>query len=481
SRSTSARPPMPRWNHEREIGVLIQRGQLIVGRPATAVRALMRELRRRAYTIRGLAVAFAILLVPFCAIGPFAGVFIDRWSRRRILVLTPLVRACALLLLAVGPDAAVPFYAGALLAVSANRFFLSTAGAVMPRVVRFDDLLVGNSAATVGGTTATALGTFAGGLLADSAGTGPVMVAIGGLWLLASWLASRIGADLTAPRQTAARIHREIRRVAAELSDGLRRLRRTPRALVPIVSISWDQFLEQILLIVSVVVFKERFQEGVGSYSWLVAAGAAGLLIGLTTVGPLNGRLSKPAIVAVAFAISGAGMLAVAGSITRTTVLIAAFVIGLSYAWKKIPVDTMVQEAVPDEFRGRVFAIYDVGFNIARVLAGTVALMLIPATGAPTALALAGAGFLLWIAPFMASMRKAPELLVRFYSGGKADEVPRSVVRGGDEEKVEMERSWVEERGGARLLCFTLRVADGSVLDVSRPEAGGEWSLDSER
>ena len=44
-------------------------------------------------TAAGFALASAIVIVPFSLIGPFAGVFIDRWSRRRIMVIAPLIRA----------------------------------------------------------------------------------------------------------------------------------------------------------------------------------------------------------------------------------------------------------------------------------------------------------------------------------------------------------------------------------------------------
>src|ERR1700729_2595980 len=41
------------------------------------------------------AVAFAVLYLPYSLVGPFAGVFIDRWSRRQILMWSAIVRAVA--------------------------------------------------------------------------------------------------------------------------------------------------------------------------------------------------------------------------------------------------------------------------------------------------------------------------------------------------------------------------------------------------
>ena len=43
-------------------------------------------------TTVGFAVATLVVSLPFSVVGPFTGVFIDRWSRRRILVVAPLLR-----------------------------------------------------------------------------------------------------------------------------------------------------------------------------------------------------------------------------------------------------------------------------------------------------------------------------------------------------------------------------------------------------
>lgn len=434
-------------------------------------------------TTVGFAKAAAVLAVPYSLVGPFTGVFIDRWSRRRILALAPLLRAAAALLTLAGAQRVAPYYAGALLVISLNRFFLSTAGAVMPRLVPARDLLIGNSLATVGGTFATLVGVTVGGQLAESLGDAPLIAAIGAMWLAAGILAGRIKAELRPERDPAARIRRELGRVLGETIDGMRVLARTPRALYPIGSITLDQFVQGLVLVISLVVFRDRFGQGVGSFSWLVGAGGVGIFAGLTTVGWLEQRLPKPSIVAVAFVISGLALLGVAPVIAPVTVLVASFLLGLSFAWKKIPVDTMVQQAIPDGFRGRVFAVYDLGYNMARVIAALLAIPLLPAIGVPWAIALSGAAFLLWAPVLPRRMRRTvpgagEPVEVRFYAGGRAGEVPRSIVVDGVERQVEVQRSWREDRGGVRLLAFALRLPDGSTIRVSGPEGDEAWSVD---
>lgn len=435
-------------------------------------------------TAVGFLTATLVVLLPYCILGPFTGVFIDRWRRRRILVWAPWVKAaCAWLVLFDPTSAPAPFFAGALLALSVNRFFLSTAGAVVPRLVPPEDLLVANSLATVGGTLAFLTGVFAGGKIVDALdATAPVVLAAAVGWLVASWIASRVRSDLrphVAPEDPELLRH-QLRRVAVELGGGARRLLRTRRAIGPITSIVLDQVGQGILVTLSLVVFRERFGEGVASFSNLVGAGGVGVLLGILTVGALEERFAKPAIVAGSFAIGGAAILAVVPRITGWTVLLVSFVVGLTFAWKKISVDTMVQQAMPDGYRGRVFSVYDVVYNFARIVAAALAVLLIPGLGVEGSLALVGIAFLLWTAVVGRWYGREPELSLRFYAGGRADEVPRAIVRGGPEEPVEVVRTWREEREGERRLSFRLALPDGTVLDVSRPEPEGPWRLDRE-
>ncbi len=431
-------------------------------------------------TTVGFARATAVLIVPYSVLGPFAGVFIDRWRRRRILVATPFVRAAAALLLLPGADAAVPFYAGALVALSANRFFLVTAGTVTPKLVTFEDLLMANSLNSVGGTLSTIVGVAVGGALADAVGSPATILLTVSLWLVAALIASTIRTNLTAPHRPEAALHRELARVTRELGDGARRLRRTPRALGPITSYTVDQFLQGLILVISLVVFRDRFREGVGSFSFLVGASAVGGFAGMATVGWLESRMQKPTMVAVAFLASGIPLLALSGFITGVTVLVASFFLGLGFAWKKIPIDTMVQQAIPDAYRGRVFAVYDVAQNMARVVAALIAIAVVRNATVGVDIAVAGALMVAYAPVLPRWVRRSTSLEVRSYAGARADEQPRSVVMAGVEEPVEVERSWREERAGARLLCFRLRLQDGSRIEVSRPEDGEEWRLDRE-
>src|SRR5512143_2515049 len=71
----------------------------------------------RRTTAAGVAAAFAVLLLPYSLVGPFAGVLLDRWRRQRVLVIGNLVRSLLVIGVAalVGSGVAGPaFYVAAL-------------------------------------------------------------------------------------------------------------------------------------------------------------------------------------------------------------------------------------------------------------------------------------------------------------------------------------------------------------------------------
>ncbi|MEX2204315.1 MAG: MFS transporter [Actinomycetota bacterium] len=435
----------------------------------------------RQSTTMGFAIATLIVSLPFSILGPFTGVFIDRWSRRRILVIAPVLRAALVGLTLFDPQtAAVPFYLGALWVLSVNRFYLATAVVVVPRLVPTEDLLIANSISIVGGTVALLAGVFVGGWMADLADDAVMIGLAGAQWLLASAIAARITTPLVPHRLPQSAIRDELRRVVHEFADGASHLVRTPRALGPIVSITLDQMGQGIVLVLSLFVFRDRFEEGVASFSNLIGAGGVGVLVGILTIGKLEERFAKERIVAGSFFLGGLVLLAVATSITGWSVLLAAFAVGLTFAWKKIPVDTLVQESVPDGYRGRVFAVYDVAYNLSRLAAAFLAIPMLRHLGEAWSVAIIGVVFLLWTPVLPWWIGRTPEIAIRFYEGGRGEEVPRAVAWGGVEEGVEVLRGWLDERDGERRMRYRLAMADGTVIEVSKGESDPEWRLDRE-
>jgi MFS family permease len=425
-------------------------------------------------TAKGLLAASIVTIVPYTLIGPFVGVFIDRWSRRRILTIAPLLKIAFVPLVLFDPlqwPVKIFFYAGVLAVLSINRFQLAAASAVVPRLVPAEDLLIANSIATVGGTLALLVGVFVGGRIEDTIGQISVILIATTAWLVASLIAGRIGSDL-APmtiEESPELLRHAIRRIAVETWDGASTMFRTPHAIGPIASITVDQMGQGIMLTLALVVFREQLGQGVASFSNVIGAGGVGVLLGIATAGWLESRLPKERIVSLGFLVGGIVLIGASAAIEGSVILFVAAVLGLTFAWKKVSVDTMVQESLPDGYRGRVFSVYDFFYNMARLVAAGLAVIFFPHLSSAATLIVIGLLFLAWtpVLPWLVSHR--PQIDLRMNEAG----VPTSLHWGAAAEPVTVL--------AASEIGYRLELEDGSVIDVRKARRAPGWTVLRER
>src|SRR3954469_16583630 len=425
-------------------------------------------------TARGLLAASAVTILPYTVLGPFVGVFIDRWPRRAILTISPLLKVAFVPLVLFDPlqwPIKIFFYAGVLAVLSINRFQLAAASAVVPRLGPADDLLIANSIATVGGTLALLVGVFVGGRIDNAVGTVTVILIATVAWLVASLIAARIGSDL-APMtlgEAPELLRRALKRVVVETWDGASTMFRTPHAIGPIASITVDQIGQGVMLTLALVVFREQLVERVASFSNVIGAGGVGVLIVIGTAGLLEERLPKERIVSLGFLVGGGVLLGAATAIEGPVILLVAAVLGLTFAWKKVAVDTMVQESLPDGYRGRVFSVYDFFYNIARLVAAVVAVALFPVLSPAATLIVVGIVFVAWtpVLPWLVARRG--EIDLRMTGAG----LPTWLRWGPSREPVTVV--------DASELGYRLALEDGSVIDVRRAIGAPGWRVWRER
>ena len=425
-------------------------------------------------TAEGLLWATVATIAPFTLLGPFVGVFIDRWPRRRILSIAPLLKIAFVPLILLDPlhmPEQLLFYFGAFAVLSINRFQLAAASAVVPRLVPADGLLIANSIATVGGTLALLVGVFVGGKIADTIGPISVILIATMAWLAASTIAGRIRSDLapmTLPGSPELLRH-SIKRILVETGDGARAMLRTPHAIGPITSITVDQIGQGIMLTLALVVFREQLGQGVASFSNVIGAGGVGVLLGILTAGLLEDRLSKDRIVAVGFAVGGAALVVSAFFISGPVILLVAAILGLTFAWKKVSVDTLVQESLPDGYRGRVFSVYDFFYNAARLVAAGLAIVMFPNLGVEGTLIAVGLAFLLWTPVLPSLLSRRAQIDLDLDVAG----MPTALKWGAAREPVLVL--------GIGELGYRLQLEDGSEIDVRRAQRAPGWTVVRER
>ena len=350
-------------------------------------------------TGQGVAVAgmVAAEVVPVLLLGPVAGVVIDRFSRKGVLIAADLARAVLVFSL-LWPQGAWHAYVVAAGLAAGNTFFNPTVNAVIPVLTTAEQRLAANSVAwSTGRLVQIVASAVAGGLIA-LVGTGPAF-AINA----ASFAASAVLiATLRIPAQAG--------QLGAATKRGLRDYFGDARAGLSYAA--RDPFVSRLLLVQSLasfavgatgamlVVLSERHL-GLppAGFAWLIGAIGVGALLGPLIPNALAGDYRDPRWLFVPYLVRGVGDVLIAVFTPLPIALLILFVYGLCTSTGMVVFSSTVQGTVPEHVRGRVFTLLDVSWSAMRLLSLGLGGLLVDAVGVQPVFwicgaLLAGAGLL---------------------------------------------------------------------------------------
>ena len=352
----------------------------------------------RAPSAGAIAATLAVALLPYSLLGPFVGVLLDRWSRRQVLAWSNFVRVGLVVVLALAVNAGVRgpgLYVLILACLSVNRFLLAGLSAALPHVVTEDDLITANALTPTAGTLAFLLGLAAGTGVRTLWGRSSldrdvgVLLTAAVLYGVAGSLALRIPRTMLGPdldRQRPA-VREAVRHVARGLVDGLRHLGERRPAAYGLTAIGLHRFFYGISTMSLILLYRNYFHgpdEVNAAFSELsvaVLVSGVGFVAAAVLTPVVTERITRRAWVLGLLATAAVTQVLPGALYTEPALLVAAFFLGLASQGIKIVVDTIVQTHVDDAFRGRVFSLYDVIFNVAFVAAAAVGSVVLPDTG----------------------------------------------------------------------------------------------------
>ena len=300
---------------------------------------------------------FAAEYAPYVLIGLPAGVWVDRLRRRRVLIVTDLIRAVALLAI---PAAMVfravtlPLLYGVVFVVGAATVFFSvTYQAYLPAVVERDQLIEANGRLTASRSIASAAGPTAGGSIV-AALTAPLAVAADAFsYLCSAALITAIRAPEPAPKAT------EQRNLRREMGEGLR-LVRHDRLLWTMTLYSAASSLCVMMAISLELVFLVRAVHlGTVGIGLLLGISSFGAVLGAFAAAPLRRQFGELRTLVGAALASSTLLLLV--PLTALGPRLAFFVLGTGgascgiVAYNIIAI-SMQQRRCPGQLLGRMFA-----------------------------------------------------------------------------------------------------------------------------
>jgi len=376
----------PRFRRLWEQHILGQMGQyainyalliLVVGNTGSSIRAGL------------FIIAFTL---PSATLGPISGVIVDRLARGFVLGATNLARMllCIGLLLSTKSDAILYLFAVAFSSLA--QFNSPAVAAALPHVVRQEELTAANSLLNLGGLFAEAIGIVAlAALMLKTVGADPLFIVLACLFAVAAFLGATIR-DLS-ERATGRQLQRAVRDgVRTPFARAWQTLRRDAAAyLALIVSV-----VSTAALLVGVAVLplyaKEELGVSAENIVFIFAPGAIGIFFGLRSVSALSRFIGKPRAQAFGFAVFALSLLLFGLVASEASLLVsrnplgiadpgplddrgariavtmfAAILTGFGSSLTNVASRAIINERIPLEMQGRVFAAQNVLTNLASV------------------------------------------------------------------------------------------------------------------
>ena len=348
------------------------------------------------------AMAFAIVLLPYSVVGPFVGTILDRFSRQRILFYCNLTRAL------IATVIALLIWRGAtglwmislvLAAFGVNRLILAGLSASLPLLVAKDEqarerLVAINATAVTGGTVFVVLGGGVGigirNLMADVSANHAdslVILVAGAIFFLTALLALLFQREELGPE------HHEMKKASFfagidEMRDGFKRLQACRDAMLGIIATGVHRSGLTALTLMALILQRNSFNlssepsAGLAGFALAAVVAGAGIAVG-ALIAPFGvARFGRHRWIRWMLISSAIAPLFLALEQSEPILLLTGFLTGACGQGVKVTNDALVQSQIVDQYRGRVFAVYDVMVNSAIVSGALVAALLLPKDGA---------------------------------------------------------------------------------------------------
>jgi MFS family permease len=302
--------------------------------------------------------------IPAILFGAAAGIFVDRYPKKKIMVFSDIVRGGLILLLPVLPKE-FPILLLITFAISVvTQAFAPAEQSAIPLVVKPENLLTANALFTTTTMASLIVGFAIGEPLLTAAtniskdGSREVLVAV--LYFIAAGLGQlvRVHENIDTSR------HSQRINPWEELKIGLKYLRSNKILLNAMVQLA---VLFSTIAALPILSIKLTAEVGLRpeQFGFLVAAMGIGLVFGAGILGHWGNRIQQKSLPLIGF-VSMSIVLAIFTFVNNLLIgLLCAGILGLGASLIAVPMQTLIQEKTPESMRGKVFGFQNNAVNIA--------------------------------------------------------------------------------------------------------------------
>ena len=325
-----------------------------------------------------LAKLFFFTLIPSFFISPIAGVYIDRWNKRYVMIASDVFRAVFILLIPLFfffYENAIPIYVTIFLVFAAACFFLPARLSIIPKLVPRDDLLIANSASSMTWVVSGIIGFSFGGVLAEWVGirnslfvnSAVYVLSAASFLLLVYSMKRRNYSD--EPQLTHPRIKTIFRKsFFHDFTEGLKTLFYDKKIRFIAYILFIFSSLMGAMYIVGVVFIQETLESMTKDVGILGMCLFAGLLLGSFIYGKIGNRLPRTKTIFMSIFLSGIFIDVFTIGLEMTKSLwfgsASAFLLGFFVSPIYVAATTIIHESTESNLRGRIFSSIGILMNL---------------------------------------------------------------------------------------------------------------------
>lgn len=378
-------------------------GQLTDGIFQSALASFVLFSPERQPDAKSAAAAFAVVLLPYSVIGPLVGTILDRFSRQRIILLANLFRALTLIFIAGlvrNGATGIELTIFVLLAFGVNRLILAGLSAGLPLLLDTTGpegrttLVSVNATAVTGGTVFVVIGggigigirnLLDGNWRADQADA--LLITISSItFFIAALLALLLKKTDLGPlpseikRESVAQAYREM--IAA-----FRILRTIRDCFLGITATAIQRSGLTALTLMALLLNRNTFHDpnnpesGLAGFAFAITIAGIGITLGAILAPFGVARFGRHRWIRISLFASAILPIALAINQSQFFLVATGFFAGMAGQGVKVTNDALVQSKIIDQYRGRVFAVYDVVVNGGIVAGAIIAALILPPSG----------------------------------------------------------------------------------------------------
>lgn len=346
---------------------------------------LVFSLTKSNTAVSGIVVSFTIPAILF---GVIAGVYVDRWSKKHVLVYSNIIRAVLLVILGIFDTNLAMIYVVSFLITIASQFFIPAETPLIPLIVKEKHLMSANALFGLA---------LYGSILIGYVIAGPLLLLLGHknmFFFLSALLA--IGAAFISFIKVADDIEDKRKKITRKtVLHEVREAFHLLRVSREVNSSLFVLALSQILILVIAVITPGYASEVLGMDldefpMMFVAPAALGVLVGAVLLTTLLHNYSRSKLINIGLLLSGIVMCALpfgsrisARQIVQTfneflpqylaitplhILVFLAFLIGLANAFVFVPGNTILQERTSDSVRGKIYGVLNTAVGVFSIL-----------------------------------------------------------------------------------------------------------------